>query len=144
MEYQFWYNGKLYILESKDYSLKGTINSGKEKIDDANIEIYSYSDGSLITSTKSNEKGMYEIKIPTGTYNIKVTKKDFKEYFTTSIIKGDTTLNIELASTKVNKDKNSLKKVCKEANCVNFTIYYLEGDEKMWITNYRINCFSNY
>ena len=117
------------MLESKDFSLKGTIISGTEKLKDVNVEIYSYNDNSLITSTTSNEKGLYETKLPTGTYKIKVTKKDFEEYTTTVIIKGDTTLDIELASTKVDKDTDILKKVCKTSNCVNFTIYFLEGDE---------------
>ena len=118
------------MLESKDFSLKGTIISGTEKLKDVNIEIYSYSDNSLITSTISKEKGLYEIKLPTGTYKIKVTKKDFEEYVTTININGDTTLDIELASTKFDKNTDSLKKVCKTSNCVNFTIYFLEGDEK--------------
>lgn len=118
------------MLESKDFSLKGSIISGTEKLKDVNVEIYSYSDDSLITSTSSNEKGLYETKLPTGTYKIKVTKKNFEEYTTTIIIKGDTTLDIELASTKVDKDTDSLKKVCKTSNCVNFTVYFLEGDEQ--------------
>ena len=116
------------MLESKDFSLKGTIISGTEKLKDVDIEIYSYRDDSLIKSTSSNEEGLYETKLPTGTYKIKVNKEDFVEYATTAIIKGDTTLDIELASTKVNKDTDSLKKVCKTSNCVNFTIYFLEGD----------------
>lgn len=118
------------MLESKDFSLKGTIISGTEKLKDVDVEIYSYSDDSLITIATTNEKGLYETKLPTGTYKIKITKKNFEEYTTTIIIKGDTTLDIELASTKVDKDTDNLKKVCKTSNCVNFTIYFLEGDEQ--------------
>ncbi len=118
------------MLESKDFSLKGTIISGTEKLKNVDVEIYSYSDDNLITTTTTNEKGLYETKLPTGIYKIKVIKKDFEEYTTTVIIKGDTTLDIELASTKVAKDTDNLKKVCKTSNCVNFTIYFLEGNEQ--------------
>lgn len=118
------------MLESKDFSLKGTIISGTEKLKDVNVEIYSYNEDSLITSTTTNEKGLYETKLPTGTYKIKFIKKDFEEYNVTIIIKGDTTLDIELASLEFGEDINNLNKVCKTSNCVNFTIYFLEGDEQ--------------
>lgn len=112
------------MLEDNDYSLEGTVSSGSEKLNNAKIEVYSYEDNSLITTTNTDNNGKYSIKLPTGTYNIKVTLKDFNEFTTTTIIKGDTTLDIELANSN-NTDNNN----CQGKDCVNLTVYFLQGDD---------------
>lgn len=114
------------MLENKDFTLKGNIVSGTEKLNDVKVEIYSYNDDSLIKTTMSNKDGIYNTKLPTGTYKLKFTKNDFEEYNTTVVVKGDTTLDIELASAKVKKDN----KLCKTSDCVNITMYFLDNNDK--------------
>ncbi len=106
------------MLESTDYVLKGTVSSGEEKIQNATIEIYSFDEKKLLTTVKSNEQGEYSIDLPTGTYEIKVSLENFEPFSATLFIKGETTLDIKLASKLANKDEDS----------VNFTMYFLESD----------------
>lgn len=113
------------ILEDKNYSLKGVITSGDEKLKDITIEVYSFNEESLITSTLSNENGEYELDLPTGTYKVKIVNKNFENFNEVIIIKGDTKLDIELAI----KNNDKLNINCDTDNCYNLTLYFLNGGE---------------
>lgn len=126
------------MLESKNYSLKGVITSGEEKLKNINIEVYSYSDQSLKTSAKSNDNGEYELSLPTGTYKIKIDNEGFDEFNTIVTIKGETKLDIKLASKDKDEDEEKLNINCDTDNCYNLTIYFLEGNQSNELTeNYE-------
>ena len=114
------------MLENKEYTLKGIISSGNEKLAGAVIEIYPYENNNLVVSTVTDNMGEYEVNITSGMYKIKVIKEGFADYEQLVVVNGDVNLNIELAD----ENEDLLKNVCKTDNCVNFTMYYLEGNSQ--------------
>lgn len=123
------------VLKEVNYKLSGTVRSGKNKVKNAEIEIYSYKDNNLITTVTTTSNGEYTIELPLGMYNIKVKKNLYKEYNTTSTINGDTKLDIHLAKKEKKKENKfkekgkGLTKVCESNDCINLTFCVLQSDE---------------
>lgn len=111
------------MLESKNLSLSGKITSGNEIIKDAKIEVYSNEKNTYLDSTVSDSNGKYELELSVGVYKIKVIKDGFEKYETLIVLKGKTTLDIELAAVKNSFEKTDY---CDSSDCVTLTIYYLE------------------
>lgn len=120
------------ILEKKEYTISGTVKSGAEKLD--NILVKVFLDDEEIASTTTNKEGNYTIKLKSEEYKIEFSKKGFDNYETKINLNGETTLNVNLASSKL-KGNGSFKNMCKTEDCVNVTMYYLDGNDAKEITS---------
>ena len=130
------------MLEKNDYKLSGVVTSGSQKLKNVKIDVYSYNDDSLVSTINTDSTGLYSIELPTGTYKIKASLKNFEDFTTTVIIKGETTLDIELSSNKKKEKDPNVVNNCKGSNCVNLTIYFLEGNDNSELQeNYKVYSF---
>ena len=104
---QAFYETKM--LENKNVTVKGKILDNDKIVPSATIEVYSSDKNTLITKTTSNDKGEYNLEIPTGVYKIVVKKKGYNDYTKKVNIVGNTTLDLNISY-----------------ECCTIKIYYLE------------------
>lgn len=113
------------MLEDKRIEIKGNVSSGEAKLSDVKVVLKAKNSKNTSYTFATDADGNFKEKIQTGTYEITFIKDKFEEYKKTITIRGDTTINVELASKEKQKEnKNVLK--CKSENCHTLTIYFLE------------------
>lgn len=116
------------ILKAEYFNGSGTITSGNKKISNVKVEIYSNLTNILQVVTESNEEGKFTIRLLPGTYKIKFSKKGFKDLTKNIVVIDDMHWEVEIAKEDKKEKKETLKKVCETDDCINFTIYFLEGN----------------
>ncbi len=127
------------MLENKNFILKGIVSSANEKLRDVSIKIYDYNINSLIKTIKTDKNGEFNLELSTGMYKVVASKKGFNEMSITTNVKGNSTLNISLASSKKGADKSNIINSCKGSTCVSVTIYFLDNDDTNKLNeNYEI------
>lgn len=115
------------MLGNEKNILKGNIKSGEKTVSEATIEIHDSESNDLITSTKSDINGNYELELKSGVYKIIIKKDKFKEYSNSVVVYGEVTHDVELARTIKKKyaenNSTSFNFNCKN-NCVTIKMCY--------------------
>lgn len=118
------------MLEDTRVEIKGNVSSGEEKLSDVKIVLKAMNRKNTDYAFTTDSNGNFSEKIQAGTYELAFTKDNFEDYKIVLTIRGDSTINVELASIKKKEEdqKNNKKGLnCSGKNCHTLTIYFLEN-----------------